>query len=62
MVKIAGNSGGAQALQAVLKHGPTLDERGFNQATIVKIAANGGGAQALYSVLDVEPTLDKRGF
>ena len=47
IVKIAGNGGGAQALQAVLTYEPDLRQRGFENADIVKIAGNNGGAQAL---------------
>ncbi|KAG0161817.1 branched-chain-amino-acid transaminase bat2, partial [Apophysomyces sp. BC1015] len=34
ILKIAGNGGGAQALQTVLNHGPMLRDRGFSQADI----------------------------
>jgi hypothetical protein len=53
-VKIAGNGGGAQALQTVLDLEPALSERGFSRADIIRIAGHDGGAQALQAVLDYE--------
>jgi hypothetical protein len=39
---MAGNSGGAQALKAVLEHGTTLRQRGFNLTDIVEMAILAG--------------------
>ncbi|HEV2680594.1 MAG TPA: TAL effector repeat-containing protein, partial [Rhodanobacter sp.] len=62
IVKIAGNIGGAQALQAVLDHHDALTRLGFPHADIVKIAGNNGGARALQAVLDHHDALTELGF
>jgi hypothetical protein len=61
IVKIAGNIGGAQALQFVSDHLDALKAK-FDVQDIVKMAGNGGGAQALGAVLDHFDALTKAKF
>ncbi|MCG1056021.1 TAL effector repeat-containing protein [Mycetohabitans sp. B5] len=47
IVKIAGNSGGVQALKAVFEHGPALMQAGRSNKDIMDIAARKGAASQI---------------
>jgi hypothetical protein len=59
IVRVAGNAGGAQALQAVLTHRTALTGAGFSHADIVRVAGNAGGAQALGTLINQWPALSR---
>ena len=62
IVKIASNSGGMHALQAVLKHWDALQKLGLTKDDIVNIAGNRGGAQALQTIIENWDALQSLGL